>query len=372
MANVQKRPNGKWRARYRDLDGKEHARHFQRKIDAQRWLNEVTASVVTGQYVDPRSVKKPFKEYAEEWRSSQPHRPSTAKAVAQHLRCYVYPVWEKRALGAIKPGDVQSWVTSLVTTHKLAASTSRTVFNTVNAVFRAAVRDRMIPHNPCAGTKLPAVPRKRIVPLTVEQIRGLAAEMPAQYGALVLLGAATGLRPGELFGLQLRHIDLLHAAVSVEQQVQQTARHGVYVCPPKTARSYRTVPMPRMAVDAVNAHLEEFPVAGQEGWLFTGRQGGPVVYTAFMDGSWRPACAKAGIAKGTGPHALRHHYASLLIKHGESVKTVSERLGHTNAAMTLNIYTHLWPDSEERTRAAVDKAYADRSAERDATSEEAA
>jgi integrase len=76
-----------------------------------------------------------------------------------------------------------------------------------------------------------------------------------------------------------------------------------------------------------------------------------------MDGAWRPACQKAGIPKGTGPHALRHHYASPLIKNGESVKTVSERLGHTNAAMTLNIYTHLWPDSEERTRAAVDRAY---------------
>lgn len=109
----------------------------------------------------------------------------------------------------------------------------------------------------------------------------------------------------------------------------------------------------------MKAHLRDFPAEGPESWMFTAPQGGPVVYTHFMDGSWRPACAKAGIAKGIGPHALRHHYASLLIKHGESVKTVSERLGHTNAAMTLNIYTHLWPDSEERTRAAVDKAYAD-------------
>ncbi|MFJ4945608.1 hypothetical protein ACIP4V_23820 [Streptomyces albidoflavus] len=62
----------------------------------------------------------------------------------------------------------------------------------------------------------------------------------------------------------------------------------------------------------------------------------------------------------------------MLIKHGESVKTVSERLGHTNAAMTLNIYTHLWPDSEERTRAAVDKAYADRPADAQPQVDEAA
>lgn len=148
---------------------------------------------------------------------------------------------------------MQSWVTGLTTTHRLAASTSRTVFNTVNAVFRAAVRDRMVPHNPCAEAKLPSVPRKKIVPLAVEQVRTLSEEIPARYKGLVLLGAATGLRPGELFGLQLRHVDLLHATVSVEQQIQQTAKHGVYVCPPKTARSHRTVPLPRMAVDAMKA-----------------------------------------------------------------------------------------------------------------------
>ncbi|CAM5229557.1 tyrosine-type recombinase/integrase [Streptomyces tanashiensis] len=221
----------------------------------------------------------------------------------------------------------------------------------------------MIPHNPCTDAKLPSVPRKKVVPLAVEQVRTLAEEIPQRYKGLVLLGISTGLRPGELFGLQVRHLDLLHATVSVEQQIQQTAKHGVYIGPPKTARSHRTVPLPRVAVDAMKAHLQDFPADEPESWIFTAPQGGPVVYTHFMDGAWRPTCAKAGIAKGTEPHSLRHHYASLLIKHGESVKTVSERLGHTNPAMTLNIYTHLWPDSEERTRAAVDKAYADRPAD---------
>lgn len=68
---------------------------------------------------------------------------------------------------------------------------------------------------------------------------------------------------------------------------------------------------------------------------------------------WQPALAAAGLS-GFGFHALRHFYASLLIRHGESVKTVQVRLGHATAAETLDTYSHLWPDSEDRTRDAVD------------------
>jgi hypothetical protein len=57
MASIAKRPDGQWRARYRDAAGKEHSRHFPRKVDAQRWIDVTTASVVTGQYIDPKSAK---------------------------------------------------------------------------------------------------------------------------------------------------------------------------------------------------------------------------------------------------------------------------------------------------------------------------
>ena len=53
-------------------------------------------------------------------------------------------------------------------------------------------------------------------------------------------------------------------------------------------------------------------------------------------------------------HERRHYYASLLIRHGESVKTVQHRLGHATAAETLDTYSHLWPDSDDRTREAID------------------
>ena len=70
--------------------------------------------------------------------------------------------------------------------------------------------------------------------------------------------------------------------------------------------------------------------------------------------AFRRAVEKAGAPVGTTLHDLRHYYASLLIRHGESVKVVQARLGHASATETLNVYSHLWPDSDDRTRAAVD------------------
>jgi hypothetical protein len=69
---------------------------------------------------------------------------------------------------------------------------------------------------------------------------------------------------------------------------------------------------------------------------------------------WRPIAREVGLPTGTGLHSLRHYYASLLIRHGESIKTVQARLGHATAAETLDTYSHLWPDSDDRTREAID------------------
>ncbi|MGY1619456.1 tyrosine-type recombinase/integrase [Geodermatophilus sp. SYSU D00691] len=69
------------------------------------------------------------------------------------------------------------------------------------------------------------------------------------------------------------------------------------------------------------------------------------------------AVVRAGLPAGTTSHDLRHHYASVLLAAGESVVAVAERLGHENASLVLTTYGHLMPDSEERTRRAVDEAW---------------
>jgi len=90
--------------------------------------------------------------------------------------------------------------------------------------------------------------------------------------------------------------------------------------------------------------------------MFTTEDGEPIRRNA-LSRVWRPAVDAAGLPAGTTYHDLRHYYASLLIRHAESVKTVQARLGHATAVETLDTYAHLWPDSEDRTREAVDSVF---------------
>jgi len=106
-----------------------------------------------------------------------------------------------------------------------------------------------------------------------------------------------------------------------------------------------------VVVDSLAAHLRDFPT---ERFIFTTEAGQPLRRTSFSAQVWRPAVQDAGLEMGAHFHDLRHYYASLLIRHGESIKVVQLRLGHASAAETLDTYSHLWPDSEDRTRDAVD------------------
>ena len=98
MANIARRPDGSWRARYRDDGGKEHARHFDRKVDAQRWLDEDTATVVTGTYVDPKAGRVTLSAFYATWAARQVWAPGTELAMSLAVRCATFRDVELRAL----------------------------------------------------------------------------------------------------------------------------------------------------------------------------------------------------------------------------------------------------------------------------------
>lgn len=368
MASIAKRPDGSYRARYRDDAGKEHARHFKRKIDAQRWLDEVTASIVTGQYVAPKAGRITFREYANAWLDAQVNRESTETTYRGHLNRHVYPVIGDLPLEKILTSTVQGLIKGMSIDSDdrsaLAPATIETVYKVVASVFRAAVRDRKIARTPCDGINLPEVHKTRVQPLAASQLDVLAENLPERLRALVILGAGTGVRQGEALGLTRDRLRLLgkDPMITIDRQLVTRAGGTTVFAPPKTASSVRTIPLPKVVVNALNEHIAAFDI-GAHDLLFTW-QGQGITRQRFGH-LWRPAAAAAGLtdATGTGMHALRHYYASLLIRYGESVKTVQDRLGHKSATETLDTYSHLWADSDDRTRAAVDSVLLDRSAD---------
>jgi integrase len=250
----------------------------------------------------------------------------------------------------VRPSDVQAWTAGLAAI--LAPRTVGTLHGIVSGIFRAAVRDRLIVSNPCEGTRLPKVSKARVEPLPLPVVRALEAALPGRYRALVTLAAGTGLRQGECLGLTVDRVDFLRRVVTVDRQLVTVVGREPFLAPPKTSASARTVPLPQAVLDALAAHLAAYPAA-DDGLVFTNEYGRPIRRTAFGS-TWRATVAAGGAPAGTGFHDLRHFYASLLIRHGESVKVVQARLGHASAAETLDTYSHLWPDSDDRTRAAVD------------------
>ena len=342
-----------WRARYREPDGTERSRSFLKRSDAERWLDSIRGDLAHGNYVDPAGGQRPFGEYAQQWQASRVHRPTTAAQLETHLRRHVLPFFAHRALGAVRRSEIQGWVKGR--SEVLQPATVALVYGYLASIFRAAVGDRLIAASPCQGIALPKRERRRVIPLETTEVLALADQVPDRYRALVLTAAGTGLRQGEAFGLTVSHVDFLGRRLDVAQQLVTLPGRPPFLGPPKTDASRRQVPLPDLVLEALAAHLAAFPTPESQ-LIFTNDRGGPIRRSHFSESAWRPAVQALDLPAGTGFHALRHYYASLLIRHGESVKVVQARLGHANAAETLDTYSHLWPDSEDTTRAAIDDA----------------
>jgi len=354
MASISRYEGGRWRARYRTPDGKSRSRVFDRKLDAQRWLAEVEHRKLSGGYVDPSAGKITFRSYAVDWAARQVWRASTASATAVAL-ARAYPVIGDRPIASLRTSDLQALVRKL-TDDKKAPATVRATYRAVSAVLRAAVADRVLASSPAVGVRLPKIDRPKVQPLEVDQVHALAAGMPKRAAAAVTFAAGSGLRMGEVLGLTVDRVDFLRRTVTVDRQLVTPAGSGVPTFgPPKTAASVRTVPLAQVTLDGLAAHLARWP-AGPAGLVFTSPERKPWRRQKF-GGLVRVARAKAKLPESVTFHDLRHHFASVLIADGCSIKAVQEALGHANASETLDTYSHLWPADEDRIREAIEAAH---------------
>jgi integrase len=352
MASVAKREDGRWRARYRDEEGREHARHFRTRGDAQRWLDEVTAAVVTGQYVDPKAGRVTFSSFYRDWATRQVWESTTEKAMDLSARTVTFG---DVPMNKLRRSHLEQWV-KIMSDAGLKPGTIRTRTNNVRSVLRAAVRDRVIALDPSAGLALPRVgkPDHWLTVASPRQVRAILDAADERFATLFALAAFAGLRLGEAAGVQVGDIDFLHRNLRVRRQVQRAGRGEVEIRPPKY-RSERVVFLPDQLLAQLAIHIKRYAADDLDRWMFVQASGDPP-HQNTVGHHWRAACQRAGVA-GVTLHDLRHFYASALIAAGCDVVTVQRALGHARATTTLNTYAHLWSTAEDRTRQAASHLY---------------
>jgi integrase len=329
---------------------KEHARHFAKKADVQHWLDEVTASVVTGMYVDPKAGRVTLSTFYAAWAVRQVWAPGTELAMGLAVRSATFKDVELRLL---RRSHVESWVKQM-TAAGLAPGTVHTRVQNVRAVLRGTVRDRVIATDPNFGVTLPRRQRREqamSIP-TPPQVGALLAAADDRFAAFIAICAFGGLRLGEAAALQVGDVDFLRRRVVISRQVQRGPGGTVALRAPKHG-SERTIVIPDRLLNLLAGHVERHVAAGgAQRWLFPTPTGAPP-HQNTVGHQWRKATSATGLS-GPRLHDLRHFFASGLIASGCDVVTVQRALGHASATTTLNTYGHLWPDADDRTRAATD------------------
>lgn len=229
MAHIKKRTyerrNGKvstyWRATYTAPDGRNRTRQFDRKVDAQAWLDLNGADVLRGEWFDPDKAGERFATWVADWKATMVDlRPSTLERDLGYVDRYIVPTFGHMTLGQIDHMAVQTWITTLTKTgpdpwwdatdpknakrrtKPLAPATAVKAAQIMGKIMATAVTARKIKWNPCTDLKLPKMEREEMRFLAVDEVDALADAIDLRYRAMVYVAAYGGLRIGELAGLR--------------------------------------------------------------------------------------------------------------------------------------------------------------------------
>lgn len=335
---VQTASHGKglrWRARFVDPSGREQNKRFRRKIDADDWLGEQAASILRADYVAPRHGRTTVAEWNAAWlRSYGTRRESTVRQARVHLRL-IDGHLGSMLLSDVKPSTVRGFMSAL-REEGYSASYIYAVHRRLGQVLGDAVHDGVLARNPVSRRTSPGAAKPRPFVATTSQVWALHDAVPEQVRPAILLGAFAGLRVSEACGLRSSDVDFMRGVVRPEVQWGGG--------PLKSAASYEAVPIPR--------ELATMLATGHE-HVVSDSFGRPVPPWEVERAVRAVRGSVEGLPEGFRFHDLRHYLASMLIASGLDVKVVQTRMRHANATTTLNLYAHLWPDSDETSRAAV-------------------
>lgn len=322
-------------------DGVRHAQTFTTKDGATHYL----AQIETGHFPIDAGDSITFKEAWDRWKdASVHHKKSTQDSVNQTSKTMILPEIGDMDLKDLNRANLQQLVNVWID-KGYYPSRIQVAWSYVTGPLKLAVVDGLLVKTPSLGVKLPKRVKERVIPLTEDQVKVIAGNVPQWFHAMVLLGAASGLRQSELTGLTWDRVTPDGLIIVDRQLIDVDCREPVFG-PPKTPASNRKVRVPLSVMDTLAAHRKKYP-SPDSGLVFQSRYKTPITRGSAGD-AWRNATREMGLKPRSGWHELRHFHASLLIAAGLSVVAVADRLGHDDPTETLQTYSHLWPTDDGR------------------------
>lgn len=329
--------SGTYYAIYR-VEGKQKWEKAGRtKLMAEKLLNRRMDEINSGDFceIDPTR----FSELAERWLRNYalPNlKPSTYAVYEHHIRKHICPAIGTKLVHKISALDVQSFIASLSAEHGLSEKTCLNVFTLLRAMFKQAKLWGFVRKDSTEGLKRPRVQQREMDFLDGEELRVFLENSSGYYRLLFTMAAMTGLRQGELLGLQWGDINWKTSELVVRRTLYQGKLGS-----PKTKGSIRRVSISPMLLEGLREHYESVTGDG-DAFVFQTPSGTAVNAKNLVRREFNPALKRAGLRRVTY-HSLRHTFASLLIEQGENVKYIQQQLGHSSAKMTLDLYGHLMP-----------------------------
>ena len=324
------------------------------KKDAEKALRELLHRVETGSYVKPQRLS--LGEYLHHWLDGYVKTncsPRTLDGYHTIARCHLIPSLGMIPLAQLQPQHIQQYYAQALSdgrTDGKGALSARTVLHIHRVLYQAlnyAVRQGLLIRNPAQFVDPPRARKpkmKSLIPREVARLLQVAEDTP--YYPIIYTAVNTGLRQAELLGLLWRNLDLDLASLSVTQVLYK--RYGV--CEfrePKSEHSRRWLNLsPSLALFLRKYRTERQAQClllgkplSEDDLVFSNVDGTPVDPGTLTHNFAR--IARRADLPGTRFHDLRHTFASLMLLAGIHPKIVSEMLGHSSVAFTLDVYSHV-------------------------------
>jgi integrase len=368
----QRFAKGGWLVRWRDPDG-QHRRTFKTKQEALDHLKALDnakakthADRLRGVPDYPQKGKTPLRDVAEQWYTGR--RASVrAKTLAGYrgiLNKHVLPEFGDRGIGTITSSDIVAYLGSRTTKSgkPISASTRRNILHVLSPVMEAAFNDDFINKNPCKtkavqdAARSGTTRRTEMLHLTQDEVAALADAIDPYYRTFVLTAAYTGMRQGELHALRVKRVDLEKKTLTVAESAVVVGGEVQFV-PPKTSAGEREIWLPPFLVELLR---EQIAGKGPDDFVFSRPNGDPLRQGDYYLQHFKRAVKTALPKKKHGLrfHDLRHTHASILIAQDVNFKVISQRLGHSSIAITIDRYGHVNDEEQMKLVAGLESAHA--------------